>query len=127
MNVSLVQEKLSKKYVIDHFINLNLLDQGKSFSMLYEILAPLRQEKFLNKYRIVFYYNRPLVRSYVDCPCDILDYLQKVLCYHDIPNFFVIIVSNDRLLTSDLSYVHKKYASHDPNTISSMIIPNLLD
>jgi hypothetical protein len=125
MNISIVQGKLLDKFLIDHFINLNEIDQHKSFSVLYSLLENVKQDTFPNNYRIVFYYCEPLKKTFLDCPCDILDYLQKVLCYYDIPNFFVIIVTNDTSIDSDLEYLRQKYTNNENHCISSMIISNL--
>lgn len=126
MNISVVQGKLLAKFAIDQFIDLNEIDQYKSFSVLYSLLENVKQEEiFPDNYRIVFYYYKPLKKTFLDCPCDILDYLQKVLCYYDIPNFFVIIVTNDKSINDDLEYLRQKYTNNEDHCISSMIIPNL--
>jgi hypothetical protein len=125
MNISVVQEKLSKKYKIDCLIDLNDIEQNKSFSVLYSILEPIKQEQFPDNYRIMVYYCKPLKRTFLDCPCDILDYLQKVLCYYDIPNFFVILITNDTSINDDLEYLRQKYTNNENNCIQSMIVSNL--
>jgi hypothetical protein len=128
MKISDVQKKLSKKYDVQHFVNLNEIDQTKSFSILHDILSSVKQEKFSDNYRIVFYHTRPLLKTYPDCPCNILDHLQKILHYYDIPNFFVVVVSNDKSISSDLKSVHQKYTSvSEHSNILSIIIPNLTE
>lgn len=125
MNISTVQSKLLNKFAVDHFINLNEIDQQNSFSVLYSLLENIKQDPFPDEYRIVFYYYKPLKKTFLDCPCDILDYLQKVLCYYDIPNFFVIIVTNDTSINDDLEYLRQKYTNDENHCITAMIIPNL--
>ena len=111
---------LSDQYNVGKYINLNALDQ-EHYSVLYSEFKDVKQEVFPDNFRIVCYYLSPLTRSFDDCPCDIIEHLQKILAYYDIPNFFVLVVTNDTSIAEDLIYVQKRHST-DKYPISHMII-----
>jgi hypothetical protein len=103
-----IKQKLHAQYQIDNFIDLSEYDhlpKGK----LYTALRKLHKEVFADNERIVFIANTSLKKSFDDQPHDIITILQQYIQHHDIPHFFVIIISNIRSMTEDLLYVQKLY------------------
>jgi len=114
--LSQVQDLLAGTYTVKHYFDLTEFDQQHS-SVLLSALAGVKEPEFANNYRIVFYYFQPLQRTYEGEPCDIIEKLQEILVYYDIPNFFVLIVTNDALVKDDLESVYKRYTKNEQNPI----------
>ena len=114
--LSQVQELLKSKYHVDHYFDLHEFDQ-QHHSVLLSALANIKQEEFADNYRIVFYYFQPLKRTYDDDPYDIIEKLQEMLVYYDIPNFFVLVATNDDTVSNDLDHVYKKYTRNEQDPI----------
>lgn len=107
-----VKHRLQTQYQIDNFINLTEFDnlpQGK----LYTALRRLHKEVFADNERVVFVATSPLKKSYADQPHDILISLQGYVQHHDIPHFFIIVVTNIESIPAELEYVRKKYNPHE--------------
>lgn len=95
--------------VIKAMIDLSEISTSSDF---YNVLSPLKESKFPDSSRIVFYNSSKLTRTYDDLPADSLIVLQKMLVYLDIPNFFCLVISND-ILSSDLNYICINYATNE--------------
>ena len=120
MNFEFLKSKLEKKYIIEHYIDLNKFD-NQHHSVLYSVLKNVKQQEYKDEYRIVFYYFCSLNKTYDDSPPDLIDYLQKVLTYYDIPNFFCIIVTNDDNISEHLACVSERRTVNEPDPIKYII------
>jgi len=103
-----IKHRLQTQYQIDNFIDLTEFDnlpKGK----LYTALRKLHKEVFADNERVVFVATGPLKKSYADQPHDILISLQGYVQHHDIPHFFIIVVTNIESIPAELEYVRKKY------------------
>lgn len=95
---------LKLNYEFDNVYNLSEFLRLPSAS-LSRLLADLKQPEFANNYRIVFYnFNN------VDIS-DVLAHLQECLTFLDIPNFFVLVVSNDSAVESLLTLAQWQYST----------------
>ena len=99
------------QYTILCEYNLDLLYSQPS-SFLYRLLKPIKKDIFLPKERIVFY-------TYSKTDTDLLDHLYQTLLRIDIPDFFIIIVSNQQ---TTVDYLNNKLnvilVEHAETTIS---------
>ena len=120
MNFESIKSNLEKEYLIEHYIDLNELD-NQHHSVLYSVLKNVKQQEYTDEYRIVFYYFRSLNKTFDDSPPDLIDHLQKVLTYYDIPNFFCIIVTNDDNISKHLAYVSERHTVDEPDPIKYII------
>ena len=115
-----IKHRLQTQYQIDNFINLTEFDQlpkGK----LYTALRKLHKDVFANNERVVFIASTPLKKSYSDQPHDILISLQEYIQHHDIPHFFIIIVTNIPMVPEELEYVHKRYNPQEELPITHIL------
>jgi hypothetical protein len=78
---------------------------------IYDLLKPLYKSKFNDNEIIVFYCFAPLSHRFNDMPAELLSRLQKMLVYIDIPNFFCVIITNNKKMQPELDSVCKKYAT----------------
>lgn len=103
-----VKHRLQTQYQIDHFIDLAEFDQlprGK----LYTALRRLHKPVFADNERVVFVATGPLKKTYADQPHDIIIALQEYVQHHDIPHFFVIVVTDKAAIPEELEYVRRMY------------------
>jgi hypothetical protein len=103
-----VKHKLHSQYQIDTFIDLAEFDQlpkGK----LYTALRRLHKEVFADNERVVFVATGTLKKSYADLPHDIIISLQEYVQHHDIPHFFIIVVTDIKSVPDELEFVRKQY------------------
>jgi hypothetical protein len=108
MTLDGIKQQLHAQYQIATFIDLldyDHLPKGK----LYTALRKLHKEVFADNERIVFIANKSLKKSFDDQPHDIITVLQQYIQHHDIPHFFVIVISDIKSMADDLSYVQKLY------------------
>jgi hypothetical protein len=108
MILAQIKHRLQTQYQIDNFIDLTEFDnlpKGK----LYTALRRLHKEVFADNERVVFVANQPLKKSYADQPHDILIALQEYVQHHDIPHFFIVVVTDIKSLPEELEYVRKRY------------------
>jgi hypothetical protein len=108
MILARIKHRLQTQYQIDNFIDLTEFDnlpKGK----LYTALRRLHKEVFADNERVVFVANQPLKKSYADQPHDILISLQEYVQHHDIPHFFIVVVTDIKSLPEELEYVRKRY------------------
>lgn len=108
MILARIKHRLQTQYQIDNFIDLTEFDnlpKGK----LYTALRRLHKEVFADNERVVFVANQPLKKSYADLPHDIIISLQEYVQHHDIPHFFIIVVTDIKLLPEELEFVRKRY------------------
>lgn len=99
----MIELTLRKKYQIEVYDNVaDYLIQP--ITKLYDRLASIKRDVFPDDYRIVFYVQAPLKQ-------DFLNYLQKTLTELDIPNFFVLVVSNQPTIQSQLLEAFNRYSS----------------
>jgi len=89
---------------------------SKPSSALYHFLAPLKKEVFADNERIVFY-------NFTKINDDLLVHLQKTLVYLDIPEFFVIVVTNQTLIAEKLVGIDCRVVSHIESPEVDKIIP----
>lgn len=116
-----IKNQLQKQYQIDHFIDLTEFDQLPR-AKLYTALRRLHKPEFANNERVVFIATGLLKKSYADQPHDIIVSLQQYVQHHDIPHFFVIVVSNNKLIAQELEYVRAKYNPQEERPMSHVII-----
>lgn len=108
MTLERIKQRLQIQYQIDNFIDLAEFDNLPT-GKLYTALRRLHKEVFADNERVVFVASRPLKKSYGDQPHDILISLQGYVQHHDIPHFFIIVVTNIDSLPGELEYVRAKY------------------
>jgi MoaA/NifB/PqqE/SkfB family radical SAM enzyme len=87
---------------------------SKPINSLYKTLHNLKRESYADNERIVFYDLTAGVK-------DAYDLLQKVLVALDIPNYFVLIVTNNPNVTSWLESAKNKHISYE-NTITCELV-----
>lgn len=107
MTLDAVKAELQAQYRIENFITLrdyDLLPTGR----LYTQLRRCHKVVFDDDERIVFVAEN-LKRTYKDQPCDIITALQQYIQHHDIPHFFIMVLTNIEDMPEQLDYVHKKY------------------
>lgn len=121
MTLNDVKSTLQSQYQIDHFIDLKQFDPDLK-GRLYNCLRKIRKESFADQERIVFIAQQPLVKSYADQPHDIVSLLQQQIQHHDIPHFFIIVVSNIDTIAEELEYVREKYNSKEALPMSHILI-----
>lgn len=83
---------------------------GKPSSTLYHDLLDIKQEVFPENYRIIFSHFKLLDDNIVK---NFIVELQKTLTFLDIPNFFVLLLSNDTSIESLLKSAREKYSIED--------------
>jgi hypothetical protein len=105
-------DSITNQFDVIKVIDLNELDTRPQKD-IYDQLKPLYKKIFRNNERIVFYCFSPLFRKFSDLPADTLIQLQKMLVYIDIPNFFCIVVTNDKNLQEELNYVCNHFAVNE--------------
>ena len=103
-----VKHRLQTQYQIENFINLAEFDQLLS-GKLYTALRKLHKDAFNDSERIVVIANGPLKKSFNDQPHDIITVLQQYIQTHDIPHFFVIVVTNIESIPAELEYVRNRF------------------
>lgn len=103
-----IKHRLQTQYQIDNFIDLTEFDNLPT-GKLYTALRRLHKEVFADNERVIFVANQPLKKSYADLPHDILISLQGYVQHHDIPHFFIIVVTNIKSVPEELEYVRKRY------------------
>lgn len=116
MTLDGIKQQLHVQYQIDTFIDLSEYDhlpKGK----LYTALRKLHKEVFADNERIVFIADKSLKKSFNDQPHDIITVLQQYIQHHDIPHFFVIVISNIESMANSLSYVQKLYNTQEVSSI----------
>jgi hypothetical protein len=105
-------ELVTGQFDVIEIIDLNTFDT-LSQKDIYEQLVPLYKETFKDNERIVFHCMSPLEHKFTDMPAETLIQLQKTLVYIDIPNFFCIIVTNNKDLQQELNYVCEQIATNE--------------
>ena len=101
--------KLPRHYEVKALIDLS---DVSTEILLYKTIYPLREEKYCENTRIIFYHTQELIYTFDDLPADIVILLQRMLVYIDIPNYFCAICST-KDLTAELKYVCEKYAVNE--------------
>ena len=89
---------------------------SKPSNALYEFLTPLKKESFADNEKIVFY-------NFSKINIDLLIHLQKTLTYLDIPEFFVLVVTNQKSTIEALSEIECKLVSYTEFPAADKIIP----
>lgn len=108
MSLERVKHQLQRQYQIENFIDLAEFDQLPT-GKLYTALRKLHKDAFNDNERIVVIANSPLKKSFSDQPHDIITVLQQYIQTHDIPHFFVIVVTDIETAPSELEYVRARY------------------
>lgn len=108
MTLDEIKNQLLAKYTIEHIINLDQFDPDKK-GKLYNCLRKIRKSSFADQERIVFIAKDPLTKTYADQPHDIITLLQQNIQCHDIPHYFVIVLTNIPTVKEELEYVRVKY------------------
>jgi len=98
----MIESILRKKYQIEVYDDVAYY-LARPITALYDRLASVKRDVFPNDYRIVFSINTPVEQ-------DFLNYLQKVLSRLDIPNYFVLIVSNQKNMQTQILTAYNGYA-----------------
>jgi hypothetical protein len=105
-------ELVTEQFDVIKIIDLNTFDT-LSQKAIYDQLVPLHKKIFKDNERIVFHCMYPLVHKFTDMPAEALIQLQKMLVYVDIPNFFCIVVTNNKDLQQELNYVCEQIATNE--------------
>ena len=108
MTLDEAKADLQTRYQIDHFIDLKQFEPDLK-GRLYNCLRKLRKESFADQERIVFIAKQPLIKSYADQPHDVISMLEQNIQHHDIPHFFLIVLSDIQTIAEELEYVRVKY------------------
>lgn len=116
MSLEKVKHQLQRQYQIDHFIDLAEFDQLPR-GRLYTALRKLHKPVFADNERVVFVANSGLKKSFNDQPHDIIIALQEYIQHYDIPHFFIIVLTNNESIPTELEYVRKRYNPQESNTI----------
>lgn len=98
----MIESTLRKKYQIEVYDDVAYY-LTKPITALYDRLVSVKRDVFPDNYRIVFLINAPIEQ-------DFLNYLQKILSHLDIPNYFVLIVSNQKTMQAQLLKAYIGYA-----------------
>lgn len=115
-----VKHRLQTQYQIDHFIDLAEFDQLPR-GRLYTALRKLHKPVFADNERVVFIASGPLKKTYADQPHDIITALQEYIQHHDIPHFFVIVITDKESIPAELEYVRRIY-----NPQEALPMPHIL-
>ena len=116
-----VKHRLQTQYQIDNFIDLTEFDQLPK-GRLYTALRRLHKEVFADNERVVFVACGNLKKSYGDQPHDIIIALQEYVQHHDIPHFFIIVITNLASVPEELEYVRKRYNPQEELPMSHILI-----
>jgi homoaconitase/3-isopropylmalate dehydratase large subunit len=117
MTLDQVKEQLQAQYQIENFIDLSLFDQLPT-GRLYSQLRRCHKTVFADNERVVFVIANNLKKTYTDQPNDIVTVLQQYIQHHDIPHFFIIVLSNINDISQQLNYVHKMYNPQEKISIT---------
>ena len=117
---SQLKQQLKSQYQIDTIINLEDY-LTLPIPALYTTLEPLKKDVYNNNYKIVFYIFCKVEQS-------VIVHLQKVLSVLDIPEFFVLVVSNQttvkEYLKQDINFFyHDTAVTPAPLSITNFNIP----
>lgn len=107
-----IQKQIGPSYNIIKTFDLTVFDTF-SEKDIYDQLTLLYKSNFDNNDIIVFYCFNPLAHQFDDMPAETLSRLQKILVYVDIPNFFCLVVTNDKDMQAELDIVCKQYATNE--------------
>jgi hypothetical protein len=116
MSLEKLKQDLQKQYQVINFVDLSDYDhlpKGK----LYTALRKLHKKQFNDNERIIFIASESLKKSFADQPHDVITILQQYIQHHDIPHFFVIVLSNIKSIAQDLLYVQQLYNAQEVNSI----------
>lgn len=108
MNIEEVKTQLNDKYQIENFIDLSEFDSLPT-GRLYSKLRQCHKIEFADNERVVFVIPNNLKKTYTDQPYDIVTVLQQYIQHHDIPHFFIIVLSDSADMPEQLEYVRKMY------------------
>jgi len=89
---------------------------SKPSSALYQFLLPLKKDSFAENERIVFY-------NFAKINDEFLLHLQKTLNYLDIPEFFILVITNQKSTVERLPEINCKLVSHADSPTVDKIIP----
>lgn len=117
MSLERVKHQLQRQYQIDNFIDLVEFDNLPT-GKLYTALRKLHKDVFKDNERVVFVADNSLKKTFTDQPRDIITVLQQYIQAHDIPHFFVIVVSNIDTIGAELIYVHQLYNKQEETPIT---------
>lgn len=120
MNIEEVKTQLNDKYQIENFIDLSEFDNLPT-GRLYSKLRRCHKVEFADNERVVFVIPNNLKKSYIDQPYDIVTVLQQYIQHHDIPHFFIIVLSNSLDIPEQLEYVRKMYNPQEQIPISHIL------
>lgn len=109
-------QRLQNKYQINKVIDLSTFDALPS-GKLYTELRKCHKDVFADNERLVFVAPGPLKKTYLDQPHDIITVLQQYIQTHDIPHFFVIVLTNIESMKTELEYVQKMYNPQEAKPI----------
>ena len=121
MTLDEAKSSLLLQYQISHFIDLKQFEPDLK-GQLYNCLRKIRKESFADQERIVFVAQRPLIKSYADQPHDVISMLEKNIQHHDIPHFFVIVLSDIDTIAEELEYVRAIYNPQETLPMAHILI-----
>ena len=117
MSLERIKHQLQRQYQIENFIDLAEFDELPA-ARLYSQLRKCHKPVFSDNERLVFVAMHPLKKTYDDQPHDIITTLQQYIQHHDIPHFFVVVISNIASIGEELKYAHKIYNRQETEPVT---------
>lgn len=121
MTLEHVKNQLQRQFEIDNFIDLAEFDQLPR-GRLYTALRRLHKPVFADNERVVFIATGALKKSYADQPHDIIHALQEYIQHHDIPHFFVVVITDNASIPGELEYVRTRHNPQEPRPMAHILI-----
>lgn len=121
MSLERIKHQLQRRYQIENFIDLAEFDELPA-ARLYSQLRKCHKPVFSDNERLVFVAMHPLKKTYDDQPHDIITTLQQYIQHHDIPHFFVIVVTDIKSVPGELEYVRARYNPQEALPMTHILI-----
>lgn len=105
--------KLTEKYITAEPIYLSEFFKPDGAKKLYDSLQALHQDQYNDNYRIVIVQDCSDVYDYHDLPGLAITTLQKYASQIDISNFFIVLLTSNSNIASELEQARALYSSDD--------------
>jgi radical SAM protein with 4Fe4S-binding SPASM domain len=115
---------LQKIYDISKPFYLSDLNKHDGNKKLYEFLTSVYQIEYKNNFRIIIVQDCVDIYDYVDLPGRALCSLQKYASQLDISNFFILVLTSNPHIESELEQVQKLYSTDDCKIQSQVVDGN---
>ena len=111
-NFNSVIEKLNETFDVDGPIDISPFFHKDGKKWLYDLLKNKHRETFESNYRMVMYFNDDEY-FYSNYPGTLIDTLQKYVSEIDISHNFIVVISSDDKVKTDLETVRKMYSTDE--------------